>query len=205
MQNHWQWVLMVIILFFGLLGFGFLLRFLRKRHHRRKESSRTTLPSSLETGIADSAVVRRDMWGPHQHMAHSGGWEYTADQNQEMRETPGVEGGSGILTSAIARIKGFKGDGNEKRGTSFQRKGHRSASAAGKRKDRAREIDEDSRDIPKRSRSKSRSSRNRGSQSKDRKRVAEAQSLPAAEQYNEKAGKERQTSDKEDKPPDRSD
>jgi len=76
-SNHWRWVLMIIVILIGLILLAVIAVYLKRRHRRKLEERRAAasgFPAS--TG----GVIRGpDMWGPHQIMAHTNGWEYTPE------------------------------------------------------------------------------------------------------------------------------
>ncbi len=106
---------MVIVLLVGLSGVAVLAVCL-KRRHTRKVDERRAASSGFPTSHGGSSPEighGQDMWGPHQHMAHTGGWDYTTDQDREMREASAA-GGGGVLGSAIENSKNTK-DGSKRR------------------------------------------------------------------------------------------
>lgn len=82
--THWRWVLMLGVLAVGLVLFAILLIFFKRRHARKVEARRAAasgFPVNKDGVIRDNTASRgQDMWGPHQHMAHTRGWEYNHDQ-----------------------------------------------------------------------------------------------------------------------------
>lgn len=85
--THWRWVVMIIVLLVGLTALALLAVYL-KRRHARKADERRAASSGFPTshgGSSPDIGHGRDMWGPHQHMAHTRGYEYTNEQDREMR------------------------------------------------------------------------------------------------------------------------
>ncbi|KAL2427182.1 hypothetical protein ABEF95_009870 [Exophiala dermatitidis] len=77
-EGHWRWILMVAILAVGFTFLAWLAVWLKRRHSRRIEERRAAVsgfptPSEKRDG-ARSATP--DIWGPHQHMHYTKGWEY---------------------------------------------------------------------------------------------------------------------------------
>lgn len=95
---------MLIILVVGLSALALLAVCLKRRHARKVEARRAAasgFPTS-RGGSSPDIGHGRDLWGPHQHMAHTRGWEYTTDQDREMKEASDVVAG-GIPGSAIRK------------------------------------------------------------------------------------------------------
>ncbi|EHY52116.1 hypothetical protein HRR83_003320 [Exophiala dermatitidis] len=77
-EGHWRWILMVAILAVGFAFLAWLAVWLKRRHSRKIEERRAAVsgfptPSEKRDG-ARSATP--DIWGPHQHMHYTKGWEY---------------------------------------------------------------------------------------------------------------------------------
>ncbi|EXJ96141.1 hypothetical protein A1O1_01267 [Capronia coronata CBS 617.96] len=94
-EGHWRWILMLGILAIGFALLTWLAIWLKRRHRRRIEERRAAIsgfptPTEKKDG-ARSATP--DLWGPHQHMHYTKGWEY-AEGNGTM--------GSGALGAATA-------------------------------------------------------------------------------------------------------
>ncbi|EXJ79340.1 hypothetical protein A1O3_08842 [Capronia epimyces CBS 606.96] len=94
-EGHWRWILMLGILAVGFALLTWLAIWLKRRHGRKVEERRATISgfptASEKRDGAHSATP--DLWGPHQHMHHTKGWEYS--------EGRGVMG-SGALGAAAA-------------------------------------------------------------------------------------------------------
>ncbi|KPI46044.1 uncharacterized protein AB675_612 [Cyphellophora attinorum] len=77
-SGHWQWIVMIIALAIGLGLLAALLIFLKKRHRRKVNERRAQMggfPTEREKA-AGARAATPDLWGPHQHMHASKGWEY---------------------------------------------------------------------------------------------------------------------------------
>ncbi|KAK4945286.1 hypothetical protein LTR10_015445 [Elasticomyces elasticus] len=77
-STHWKWILMlgVLVVAFALLTWGAI--WLKRRHRRKVEERRAAMsgfPPSNEKGGNRAATP--DLWGPHQHMQHTNGFEYS--------------------------------------------------------------------------------------------------------------------------------
>jgi hypothetical protein len=119
---------MLIVLIVGLSGLAVLAVCL-KRRHARKVSARRAASSGFpaaQSGSSPDIGHGRDMWGPHQHMAHTGGWEYTSEQDREMREASAAAGGGG-LGGAVGKAKNSKGDSKKRLGKRSRHGSQRSA------------------------------------------------------------------------------
>ncbi|KIW94522.1 uncharacterized protein Z519_04498 [Cladophialophora bantiana CBS 173.52] len=95
-DGHWRWILMIGVL---AVGFGLLtwLAIWFKRRHNRKIEERRAAASGFPTADEQRGGARSatpDLWGPHQHMHYTKGWEYHND--------PAVMGG-GVLASSSSR------------------------------------------------------------------------------------------------------
>ncbi|ERF75060.1 hypothetical protein EPUS_04842 [Endocarpon pusillum Z07020] len=146
--SHWKWIVMVIVLFLGLSGVAVLAVCLKRRHARKVDKRRAALSgfSTARGGGSPETGHGRDMWGPHQHMAHTGGWDYTTDQDREMREASAAGGGGGVLGSAMGDSKNPKGGSQRRLGKKSRHGSQRSARNAGIDPDRVRgEEDENTR------------------------------------------------------------
>ena len=76
---------MLAILLVSLCLLALLAVYLKKRH-RRKIDVQLAIASGFpvvsdRNGATSADIVGRDMWGPHQHMEHTRGWEYSHDQD----------------------------------------------------------------------------------------------------------------------------
>ena len=145
--SHWKWIVMVIVLFVGLSGVAVLAVCLKRRHARKIDERRAASSgfSTARGGGSPEIGHGRDMWGPHQHMAHTGGWDYTTDQDREMREASAA-GGGGVLGSAIRYSKNPKGGSQGRLGKKSRHGSQRSARTAEMNPDRVRgEEDENTR------------------------------------------------------------
>jgi hypothetical protein len=156
---------MLIALFIGLSAVAILAVCLKRRHVRKVDERRAALSGlpAPRGGSSPDIGHGRDMWGPHQHMAHTGGWDYTTEQDREMRQASAASGG-GVLGGAIDNAKPLKGGGSKK----LDKKRHdsqRSARHADTGTDRERgEYDENTRmasPAVRRSRSERRAERER--------------------------------------------
>jgi hypothetical protein len=120
---------MLVILFVGLGAIAWLAVWLKRRHNRNVESRSVTTPSGISATQARSTPDighGREMWGPHQHMAHTGGWEYTSEQDRAMREASTREG-TGVLGSTIGKAKSLKGHGSSRLGKKSRSASRRSS------------------------------------------------------------------------------
>ncbi|KAI1622536.1 hypothetical protein EDD37DRAFT_635273 [Exophiala viscosa] len=113
-QTHWQWILMlgILVLGFVLLTWGAI--WLKRRHRRKVEERRAAmsgLPKANEKGGHRAATP--DLWGPHQHMQHTHGFEYA---------NPSIMGSGAVVAGAPASNE--RGDRRSKRVSSTQRKHH---------------------------------------------------------------------------------
>lgn len=76
-DTHWKWILMVAILIVGFALLTWAAIWLKRRHRRKLEARRATM-SGLPT-VDEKRGTRAatpDLWGPHQHMHHTRGFEY---------------------------------------------------------------------------------------------------------------------------------
>lgn len=77
---------MLGILLIGLGIIAFLAVYLKRRHRRKVEEKRAALsgfPPRPPSGRnrTPTPSLGPELWGPHQHMAHTQGWEYTHEQD----------------------------------------------------------------------------------------------------------------------------
>jgi len=98
MHTHWRWILMIVIVIAGLVFIAILAVCLKRRHRRKVEENRATLsgfapPPSSSRGRTPEPNIGQDLWGPHQHMAHTRGWEYNHEQEDAAAGDLGVLGG----------------------------------------------------------------------------------------------------------------
>lgn len=89
-ESHWRWVVMIVVLFPVLILLGLAGCWLRRRHRRKLEARRAEAsgfyapPTSVSArSIGSRANPGQELWGPHQHMAHTRGWEYGAEEDAE--------------------------------------------------------------------------------------------------------------------------
>ncbi|OAP55111.1 hypothetical protein AYL99_10811 [Fonsecaea erecta] len=93
-DGHWRWILMLGIL---VVGFAFLiwLAIWFKRRQQRKIEERRAVTSGFPRDDEHRGGARAatpDIWGPHQHMHYTKGWEYHND--------PAIMGGGGLAASS---------------------------------------------------------------------------------------------------------
>jgi len=98
MHTHWRWILMIIVVIVGLVLITLLAICFKRRHRRKVEEKRATLsgfaaPPSSSRGRTPEPNIGQDLWGPHQHMAHTRGWEYNHEQEDAAAGNAGVLGG----------------------------------------------------------------------------------------------------------------
>ncbi|KIW72126.1 hypothetical protein PV04_00346 [Phialophora macrospora] len=101
-EGHWRWILMLGILAVGLPLFAWLLVCL-KRRHRRKLEDRRAAASGFPTSDEKRAGARSatpELWGPHQHMHYTKGWEYHND--------PTIVGSGALASSSGQRDRKLK-------------------------------------------------------------------------------------------------
>ena len=81
-SGHWQWILMVAILIVGFIFLAWLAVFLKKRHRRKVDQRRAAVSGfpNQEEKREGARAATPDLWGPHQHMAATKGWEYHLNQ-----------------------------------------------------------------------------------------------------------------------------
>jgi hypothetical protein len=133
------------------------------------------------------------MWGPHQHMAHTNGWEYTTEQDRQIREAS-VGAGGGVLGAAVGKAKSFKGGSKGRLSRKGKHGSQRSERRAELDPERVRgEDDEHSRNATaavRRSRSERRKDRER-EQEREKEIERGLRGLPI-KNSDEKVGKEKQ-------------
>ncbi|KIW82848.1 hypothetical protein Z517_02091 [Fonsecaea pedrosoi CBS 271.37] len=80
-DGHWQWILMLGVLVVGFALLTWLAIWFRRRQRRKIEERRVAAsgfpPVDDRKGGARAATP--DIWGPHQHMHFTNGWEYHND------------------------------------------------------------------------------------------------------------------------------
>jgi hypothetical protein len=142
--THWRWVMMMMIIFIGLGLIALLAVYLKRRHARKVDERRVASSGFPAAGGGSSPDIGhgRDMWGPHQHMAHTGGWGYTTEQDREMREASAPTG-AGVLGSAIGKAKSLKGEGQRRLGKKPRHGSQRSVRLAEAGSERARGEEDD--------------------------------------------------------------
>lgn len=196
--SHWKWIVMVVVLFVGLGALALLAVCLKRRHARKREERRVASSGILPPRGGNSPDVGhgREMWGPHQHMAHTGGWEYTIEQDRAMREAS-MAGGAGVLGSAVGKTKSLKGQGSKRLGKKSRHDSQRSTTRGRVDPDRIRgEPDENTRSaIASIRRSKSEKRRQREAERDRDKEVESSLRAPQKESYDESARKEKQRID----------
>jgi len=89
---------MIVIVIAGLVLIAILAVCLKRRHRRKVEEKRATLsgfapPPSSSRGRTPEPHIGQDLWGPHQHMAHTRGWEYNHEQEDVAAGNLGVLSG----------------------------------------------------------------------------------------------------------------
>lgn len=105
---------MVIVLVIGLSVVAVLAVYLKRRHARKLDERSATLGSLAPQGASSPDIGhRQDMWGPHQYMAYTGGWEYTAEQDREISNAS-ASAGHRALGSALGTTKSLKGTGKRR-------------------------------------------------------------------------------------------
>lgn len=195
--SHWQWVLMLIILIVGLSALALLAVFLKRRHARKVDERRAALSGfpAARSGSSPEIGHGRDMWGPHQHMAHTRGWEYTSEQDREMREASAAAGG-GVLGSAIGKSKSRR-LGKKSRHSSQRSTRHNEAAT-----DRVREEEDENTRTATAAVRRSKTERRRDRE-EERQREKEVErglrGLPIKD-HDGRAGKEKQRADMDESP-----
>ncbi|RMD44213.1 hypothetical protein DV735_g787, partial [Chaetothyriales sp. CBS 134920] len=94
-NSHWQWVMMLGILAVGLGLLTWFAIWLKHRQRRKMEAQRIAMsgfPSPTEKRDRPSSAAG-DMWGPHQHMHATNGWEYQTDPAKAAAEGRPTSGG----------------------------------------------------------------------------------------------------------------
>ncbi|KAJ9606505.1 hypothetical protein H2200_009466 [Cladophialophora chaetospira] len=102
---------MLAILAVGLPLLAWLLVWLKRRHRRKLEAQRAAasgFPTSDEKR-AGARSATPELWGPHQHMHHTKGWEYHND--------PAILG-TGALASSSKRNRRSKRESASRTGSS---------------------------------------------------------------------------------------
>ncbi|RMZ86819.1 hypothetical protein DV736_g5955, partial [Chaetothyriales sp. CBS 134916] len=134
-NSHWRWLLMLGILIVGLGLLTWLAVWLKHRHRSKTESQRISMsgfPSPTEKKDRPPSTTA-DLWGPHQHMHATNGWQYQPDpastvaeddyasKRQETRRSKrdsarssrGIDLGSEVRHSASSRTLLAKGKRRE--------------------------------------------------------------------------------------------
>jgi hypothetical protein len=111
-DTHWRWILMLGILLIGLGFIAFLAICLKRRHRRKIDEKRATLsgfpaPPASGRNRTPTPSLGPELWGPHQHMAHTQGWEYSHEQDDTL--TPGGVVGGGKKSKKVRRDQSEKG------------------------------------------------------------------------------------------------
>ncbi|KAI9683326.1 MAG: hypothetical protein M1829_005396 [Trizodia sp. TS-e1964] len=84
-QSHYQWVIMLVVIFVGLALISVAGVYFRRRYHRKRDAALgPTLPSTMAAGalgtrpasVAAPAQSAQMHWGPHQHQNHTQGYLY---------------------------------------------------------------------------------------------------------------------------------
>lgn len=108
-HGHWQWILMVGILAVGFALLTWLAIWWKRRHERKLEERRAAIsgfptPSEKREG---ARAATPDLWGPHQHMDYTKGWEYSDGPGAIGRGALGVAaaGNPGNRTSELSSSK----------------------------------------------------------------------------------------------------
>lgn len=149
-SSHWRWILMLGILLIGLGFIAFLAVCLKRRHRRKLDEKRAALsgfpaPPSSGRNRTPTPSLGPELWGPHQHMAHTQGWEYSHEQDDTL--TPGGGVGREKKSKKIRREQSEKGVSrgvSRSRGNAQELDGGMPAamSKVQRRKDREREREE---------------------------------------------------------------
>jgi hypothetical protein len=103
---------MLGILLIGLGLIALLAVCLKRRHRRKLDEKRATLsgfPPGPSSGRnrTPTPSLGPELWGPHQHMAHTHGWEYTHERDDTLTSS-GMLGG-GKKSSRMRRDQSEKG------------------------------------------------------------------------------------------------
>ena len=118
---------MILVLIVGLSAVAVLAVCLKRRYARKVDGRFAASSVSVARGGSSPDIGHgRDMWGPHQHMAHTGGWDYTTEQDREMREASAAAGG-GVLGSAVGAAKNLRGNSKRRLGKKSRHDSQRSA------------------------------------------------------------------------------
>jgi hypothetical protein len=88
-DTHWRWILMLGILLVGLGLIALIAIYLKRRHRRKLDEKRASLSGfppapSAGHGRTPTPTPGPELWGPHQHMAHTRGWEYNHEQDDTL-------------------------------------------------------------------------------------------------------------------------
>jgi hypothetical protein len=88
-DTHWRWILMLGILLIGLGLIALIAVYLKRRHRRKLDEKRASLSGfppapSAGRGRTPTPTPGPELWGPHQHMAHTRGWEYSHEQDDTL-------------------------------------------------------------------------------------------------------------------------
>ncbi|KIX94040.1 uncharacterized protein Z520_10377 [Fonsecaea multimorphosa CBS 102226] len=100
-DGHWRWILMLGILAVGFALLTWLAIWFKRRQHRKSEERRAAASGFPPAdGRGDGRAATPDIWGPHQHMHYTKGWEYHND--------PAVLGGGALAASSSKRDRRSK-------------------------------------------------------------------------------------------------
>ncbi len=94
MSTHYKWVIMLVVLFFGLIGLAFVFWFLHRRYHRRREAQ-----WGQATG---GSMPNINTWGPNQSVHDLG---YTPGAGTNIEKGKGREQVRGINEPPPARMR----------------------------------------------------------------------------------------------------
>jgi hypothetical protein len=85
-DTHWRWILMLGILLVGLGLIALIAVYLKRRHRRKLDEKRASLSGfpPAGRGLTPTPTPGPELWGPHQHMAHTRGWEYSHEQDDTL-------------------------------------------------------------------------------------------------------------------------
>lgn len=124
---------MLILLAFGLSTFAFLLRYFRRRHHRKIDEKR-----AIANGFANQPHIGSgrvdEMWGPHQAAAHTRGWEMPEQTAAGGRGVAGAGAGAGAAAAGAANGGRGRGQGNVQ-GKGKGRQGQKAATPVDRSRD----------------------------------------------------------------------
>jgi hypothetical protein len=103
---------MLGILLVGLGLIALIAVYLKRRHHRKLNEKRASLSGfppapSAGRGRTPTPTPGPELWGPHQHMAHTRGWEYNHEQGD-------TSASGGVLGPGKKKSKKGRGDRGEK-------------------------------------------------------------------------------------------